>query len=157
MDEALWGNVSRAANALGITQPALTARLQSLEQELGQPLFVRTRRGVQLTDAGLAFLQVAGEPRFVADAGERLRVLLPHLQMPRFFNRRPPEIFGRLVDRRSDRQPRGAGAFGQFVHAHGGAHVRPGLHRAAHDLRSIVCREKRAHGGVRRLGRGWLR
>jgi len=53
------GNVSRAAGALGITQPALTARLQSLEQELGQPLFVRTRRGVQLTDAGHAFLPYA--------------------------------------------------------------------------------------------------
>jgi DNA-binding transcriptional LysR family regulator len=53
------GNVSRAAYSLGITQPALTARLQSLEQELGQPLFVRTRRGVQLTDAGHAFLPYA--------------------------------------------------------------------------------------------------
>jgi DNA-binding transcriptional LysR family regulator len=52
-------NVSRAAESLGITQPALTARLQSLEQELGQPLFVRTRRGVQLTDAGHAFLPYA--------------------------------------------------------------------------------------------------
>src|SRR6478735_7504252 len=52
-------NVSRAADSLGITQPALTARLQALEQELGQSLFVRTRRGVQLTDAGNAFLPYA--------------------------------------------------------------------------------------------------
>src|SRR4051794_20175725 len=53
------GNLSRAAGSLNITQPALTARLQSLEQELGQPLFVRGRRGMQLTDAGHAFLPYA--------------------------------------------------------------------------------------------------
>lgn len=59
MEVARRGNVSRAADALGITQPALTARLQALEQELGQPLFVRTARGVRLTDAGRAFLPYA--------------------------------------------------------------------------------------------------
>jgi DNA-binding transcriptional LysR family regulator len=52
-------NVSRAADALRITQPALTARLQALEQELSQPLFVRKRRGVELTEAGRAFLPYA--------------------------------------------------------------------------------------------------
>ncbi len=59
LEVARRGNVSRAADALRITQPALTARLQSLEQELGQPLFVRTRRGVRLTEAGNAFLPYA--------------------------------------------------------------------------------------------------
>ena len=59
LEVARRGNVSRAADSLRITQPALTARLQTLEQELGQPLFVRTRRGVQLTDAGHAFLPYA--------------------------------------------------------------------------------------------------
>lgn len=59
LEVARRGNVSRAARELRITQPALTARLQSLEQELGQPLFVRTRRGVQLTDAGHAFFPYA--------------------------------------------------------------------------------------------------
>lgn len=59
MEVARLGNVSRAADALSITQPALTARLQALEQELGQPLFVRSARGVRLTDAGRAFLPYA--------------------------------------------------------------------------------------------------
>ena len=59
LEVARRGNVSRAAVALRITQPALTARLQALEQELGQPLFVRNRRGVQLTEAGSAFLPYA--------------------------------------------------------------------------------------------------
>ena len=40
LEVAKSGNVSRAATALRITQPALTARLQALEHELGQPLFV---------------------------------------------------------------------------------------------------------------------
>src|SRR3954465_6765848 len=53
------GNLSRAAGSLRITQPALTARLQALEQELGHRLFVRGRRGMQLTDAGQAFLPYA--------------------------------------------------------------------------------------------------
>jgi DNA-binding transcriptional LysR family regulator len=50
------GTVSRAAEALGVTQPALTARLHALERELGQDLFARSGRGVRLTDAGRVFL-----------------------------------------------------------------------------------------------------
>src|SRR3954447_1425708 len=50
------GTVSRAAEALGVTQPALTARLHGLEGELGQVLFARSGRGVRLTDAGRVFL-----------------------------------------------------------------------------------------------------
>jgi DNA-binding transcriptional LysR family regulator len=52
-------NLSRAAEALFITQPALTARLRALEVEVGQPLFRRGRRGMALTDAGRAFLPYA--------------------------------------------------------------------------------------------------
>lgn len=50
------GTVSRAAEALGVTQPALTARMRALERELGQELFARSGRGVRLTDAGRVFL-----------------------------------------------------------------------------------------------------
>lgn len=50
------GTVSRAAEVLGVTQPALTARLHALERELGQVLFVRSGRGVRLTDVGRTFL-----------------------------------------------------------------------------------------------------
>src|SRR5512144_2735004 len=59
LEVARRGNVSRAADSLRITQPALTARLQALEQEMGQQLFVRPRRGVSLTDAAQAFLPYA--------------------------------------------------------------------------------------------------
>ena len=52
LEVARRGNVSRAAEAMFVTQPTLTARLHALERELGEPLFARTRRGMRLTDAG---------------------------------------------------------------------------------------------------------
>ena len=47
---------SRAAEALRLTQPSVTARIQSLERDLGETLFDRNGRGVTLTEAGTAFL-----------------------------------------------------------------------------------------------------
>src|SRR5262245_42263102 len=52
-------SVSRAADALFLSQPALTARLKGLEADLGAQLFVRGPRGMRLTDAGDAFLPYA--------------------------------------------------------------------------------------------------
>ncbi|MBY0371568.1 LysR family transcriptional regulator [bacterium] len=45
-------NFSRAAERLGITQPALSQAVQRLEKSVGGALFVRTRTGVQLTRSG---------------------------------------------------------------------------------------------------------
>ena len=59
VEVAREGGLGRAATNLFVSQPALTARLQALEGELGQPLFVRTRRGMVLTDAGRTFLPYA--------------------------------------------------------------------------------------------------
>jgi DNA-binding transcriptional LysR family regulator len=53
---ARQGNMGRAAQALSISQPALSARLQALEEELGAALFRRTHAGMVLTPAGRAFL-----------------------------------------------------------------------------------------------------
>jgi DNA-binding transcriptional LysR family regulator len=50
---------SRAAEALFLTQPSVTARIQSLERELGEPLFERNGRGVRLTEVGSSFLPYA--------------------------------------------------------------------------------------------------
>lgn len=49
-------NFQRAADRLNIAQSALSRRIQSLEAELGVPLFERRARGVRLTAAGLAYL-----------------------------------------------------------------------------------------------------
>ena len=66
-------NLSRAAEALFVSQPTLTARLQSLESSLGERLFVRTRRGMRLTEAGETFLPFAEHAvAALADGRERL-------------------------------------------------------------------------------------
>ena len=47
---------SKAAEAMFLTQPTVTARIQGLERELGEPLFERMGRRIRLTDAGATFL-----------------------------------------------------------------------------------------------------
>jgi len=56
---ARLGTISRAAEALFVSQPALTARIQGLERTLGSSLFARGRHGSRLTEAGRAFLPYA--------------------------------------------------------------------------------------------------
>lgn len=46
------GNVTAAATRLHVTQPALSRRLQQLEEQLGAPLLDRGRKGAQLTEMG---------------------------------------------------------------------------------------------------------
>jgi LysR family hydrogen peroxide-inducible transcriptional activator len=46
-------NFTRAAEELGISQPALSRSIQKLEEELGQPVLERKTRSVSLTDAGV--------------------------------------------------------------------------------------------------------
>lgn len=50
------GSITRAAEHLGIAQPALSRHLRSLEEELGTELLVRLPRGVRLTGAGRQFV-----------------------------------------------------------------------------------------------------
>lgn len=50
---------SKAADALFLTQPSVTARIQSLERDLGEALFERNGRGVRLTEMGATFLPFA--------------------------------------------------------------------------------------------------
>ncbi len=56
LEVARQRHLTRAADALHVTQPALTARIRQLEEELGASLFERSHRGMRLTDAGRAFL-----------------------------------------------------------------------------------------------------
>jgi len=49
--------IHAAANDLGLTQAAITKRIQALESELGVSLFLRSRRGMTLTGEGEALLQ----------------------------------------------------------------------------------------------------
>jgi len=51
-------SLSRAAETLGLTQSGISRQLAVLETYLGKPLFLRTGRGVELTDAGEKLLAV---------------------------------------------------------------------------------------------------
>ena len=66
------GNLRRAAAGLFISQPALTARIQGLEAELGTPLFRRTSAGMELTHAGRAFLPYAERSLDALQSGSAL-------------------------------------------------------------------------------------
>ena len=45
-------NISKAAEALFITQPNLSRQMQNLEKEIGQQLFIRGTKKITLTEAG---------------------------------------------------------------------------------------------------------
>ncbi|MGD8579531.1 MAG: LysR family transcriptional regulator, partial [Lysobacterales bacterium] len=57
-----------AAEALSISQPALSRAIQSLEREIGTRLFDRSRRGVIPTEAGRLFIDFS--QRLLATAAE---------------------------------------------------------------------------------------
>jgi LysR family transcriptional regulator, benzoate and cis,cis-muconate-responsive activator of ben and cat genes len=62
-------NVSRAALKLHVSQPALSAQIRDLEDEIGFQLFERTAKSVKLTKAGQAFLDEARAVLQRADEG----------------------------------------------------------------------------------------
>ena len=49
---AKYKKISLAAEKLFVSQPAVTQTIQKLEEQLGNTLFVRTKAGMELTDAG---------------------------------------------------------------------------------------------------------
>lgn len=51
------GSISAAARKLEITPPSVSHALKLLEQHLGHPLFVRTTRRIELTEAGQQLLE----------------------------------------------------------------------------------------------------
>jgi LysR family transcriptional regulator, flagellar master operon regulator len=57
------GSFIRASERLNVAQTTVSARIRSLEQQLGRPLFVRHKGGASLTPAGEQFLRHA--PMFV--------------------------------------------------------------------------------------------
>ncbi len=61
------GNVTRAAAALHVSQPALSMQLRELEEEMGGPLLVRRPRGVEPTELGSRLLRRADDILALAD------------------------------------------------------------------------------------------
>lgn len=53
------GNFNKAAERLDVTQSTVSMRVRALEDELGRPLFVRSKTGIALTAAGHQFRRYA--------------------------------------------------------------------------------------------------
>lgn len=64
---------TRAAQELSLTQSAVSREIKTLEDQLGQPLFTRTNRGLRLTDAGQMLYRAVGEAlTLIGEATDRL-------------------------------------------------------------------------------------
>jgi DNA-binding transcriptional LysR family regulator len=64
-------SMSRAAERLFLTQPAVSHHIRSLEEDLGVQLFHRGRKGVKLTEAGEVFLEYANRILLLATEAKR--------------------------------------------------------------------------------------
>jgi DNA-binding transcriptional LysR family regulator len=71
------GAITAAASRLGLTQPALTRRIQQLEEEFGAELFSRSRKGARLTELGALVDQ---EARLLIDRYDSLKAEVASLQ-----------------------------------------------------------------------------
>ena len=67
---ARYGSVSRAAEALNLTQPTATSRIKAMEANLGTKVFERTATGMSLTKRGDMLLQYAAQFQQLSDMVE---------------------------------------------------------------------------------------
>lgn len=115
-------NFTRAAEALHVSQPTLSQQIRQLEDTLGVPLFDRSGREIQLTDAGAAYLHYArramhdleGGKRAIHDVQELSRGTLRLAMTPTFtayligpllekYNRRYPNLTLNILEIPQDR------------------------------------------------------
>ena len=72
MAVAQWGSFSKAAESMYLSQSALSKQIAALEDSMGARLFQRDKHAVRLTDAGRAFLPMAGDLLDRAEHATRL-------------------------------------------------------------------------------------
>lgn len=59
------GSFSKAAQALYLTQPALSIAIQKVESEIGMPLFDRSQKPLALTEAGRIYIEALEEMKLL--------------------------------------------------------------------------------------------
>lgn len=64
-------NITQASKQLNISQPAVTKHIKNLEQLLGEPLFVRTKKGVVLNQYGEKIYMNVKQALILFDEAER--------------------------------------------------------------------------------------
>lgn len=114
------GSISAAAKRLYISQPTLSQFLKKYEDDLGYPIFIRTKQGLKLTREGIVFLDTAREilrlerdmkSRLADDSGsmagsvifavsaQRAPFLMPQV-LPEFY-RKYPQVEVEIVEGRT--------------------------------------------------------
>ncbi|MCR6544932.1 LysR family transcriptional regulator [Dehalobacterium formicoaceticum] len=68
-----FGSLSKAANALFISQPSLSVSLSRLEEELGLKIFERSSTGVVLLEQGEAVLELA---KYTLNLSEKIKGIM---------------------------------------------------------------------------------
>jgi len=143
VEVARRGSVTRAADALFVTQPALSARLNALERAVGAELVIRRRGGARLTEAGRAFLPYAERAlQAVADGkqvlGELARGVAGHVAIgasPAVSTYALPAILKRFAETHPNVQVAvRTGHSEEVVEMVKRDEVMLGLSRAVHDL-----------------------
>lgn len=77
---AQYQSFSKAAEALYISQPAISKAVRSLEEYLAVQLFIRTPKGIVLTPEGTTFLAYVEQALETIKAGQQQLDKLKHLQ-----------------------------------------------------------------------------
>ena len=72
LEIASTGNISRAADRLGVTQPSLSQSVKKLERDLKVQLLIREKRGIHLTKAGL---NVAAQAKELLETWDKIKLV----------------------------------------------------------------------------------
>ncbi|GCE06893.1 LysR family transcriptional regulator [Dictyobacter aurantiacus] len=76
----LVGSCTKAAEAMHLSQPAISRRIELLERKLGVPLFERLSSGIRLSEVGRAFLPHARQVLAAIEDGHAVRLLIEKLR-----------------------------------------------------------------------------
>lgn len=104
------GSITRAAELLNVSQPALSKSMSILEQSFGAKLLVRDRRGIELTECGKALIAYARSMNSIlARATEQVTLMRKGMSGKLVVGIRPnaavfivPETLRRLKDKAPD-------------------------------------------------------